>query len=122
MWKKLSTSIIGILLLAKSGVAGTVLVCDIEQTGYEPIKILIDEQNGVVVYNYQYKYSVDFPLHITLNNDDMIIANDNSTVILITKNDANFAVGWITPFPKSDGTFGVFSNALNGRCSVSPFD
>ena len=38
------------------------------------------------------------------------------------QHDSRFAYAWVTLIPRnSAGNFGVFGNAVNGKCGISPF-
>lgn len=99
--------------------ARTVLNCQIEQSGYGSTQIMIDEDEKIVIYHFQ--LSVHVPMNIYLNNKKLILANNESSVFVMTKHDSKFAYAWVTPVPTRDENFFAFSNSLSGTCVISPF-
>src|SRR5258708_4316902 len=87
-------------------------------------KILIDEEAGTVVYNFNEKLGVglimlhegckgcyvNLSLKITTKNEKVLVANDPASVFVMTKHDGKFVHSFVAPFPLPDGDFLAFGN------------
>lgn len=124
-----------------------VLNCEIESGAserYRSTQIMIDEDAGFVIYNFQYhkgsgplrkfrmegpllegeprEITLDVSMKITVSNDWFILANDNNGAFVITKHDGRFAHSFVTPLSTNDGIWITFGNTHLGTCGRSPFD
>lgn len=116
-----------------------VLNCQITEGGserYLSTKILIDEDAGIVVYNYNEKTGtklatpsedckgcyVDLTMKITMKNEKALLANDTTSAFVMTKRDGKFVHSFVSLLPLPDGNFLAFGNTLWGTCAKSPFD
>ena len=124
-----------------------VLNCEIEEgasQGQLSTQIMIDEDDGIVIYHFQYHKGsgplrklqlesplpegvprekiIDVSMKITMNNDNFIMANDHSGAFVITKHDGRFVYSFVTPVPTKDGNWFAFGNTHWGTCVKSPFD
>lgn len=138
------SSIVSVWLAATIIVAATahaeagriVLNCMIEEgapEAYRSIQIMIDEDQGIVIYNYQlighdHKREIqkdtfiDISMKISINDSNFILANDSSGAFVITKHDGRFVHSFVMPIPTKDGNWVAFGNTHWGMCSKSPFD
>lgn len=116
---------------------GLLLNCELKD-GYPNIQIYINEAKRYVIYNaqvlgnnYERKHvfkrdsgetqEIDIGMDITINNDALILANDDSASFVFIKETLTFAYAWTTPVPLKDGKFLAFGNHTEGKCSVNPF-
>jgi len=113
-----------------------VLNCEISEgapAAYRSMQIMIDEENRILVYNYQlvgpnWKKPIgtegnyiDFSMKITSNSSKIIEANTSSAVFLMTKADAKFVTASVLPFPLTNGTVFALSYTQEGKCTKNPF-
>jgi hypothetical protein len=116
-----------------------VLNCQITEGVSEPYrspKILIDEDEGIVVYNFREKLGVkltvqredckdcyvDLSMKITIKNEKVLVANSDTSVFVMTKHDGKFVHSFVTPFPLPDGNYTALGNTLLGTCAKTPFN
>ncbi|WP_316978870.1 hypothetical protein [Shumkonia mesophila] len=113
-----------------------VLNCTIEEgapQAYRSIQIMIDENIGIVIYNYQLvgdNYNreinkdtfIDLSMKISINDSKFMLANNSSGAFVITKHDGRFVHAFVTPIPAKDGNWVAFGNTHWGTCARSPFD
>src|SRR5207249_657060 len=95
-------------------------------------QVMIDEDKKIIIYDFQLIGSnprrqvgpdeyVDISMKITLNNKQLIMANDISGAFLMTKHDGRFVKAYVTPVPTHDGNFAALGNTHWGTCIRSPF-
>jgi hypothetical protein len=116
-----------------------VLTCQITQGASEPYrsaKILIDEDAGIVVYDFNEKFGVklkleskdcngcyaDLSMKITMKNEKVLVANNTTSAFVMTKHDGKFVHSFVTPLPLPDGNYAALGNTLWGACAKSPFN
>ena len=135
-----SWMVLGIVVTIYSGYAysqsGVLLNCELKG-GYPNKQIYINEGEGYVFYNVQHRESyerqrvyktesekptvLDVRMHITVNNDVLILANDQRRSFVFIKDTATFAYASTMLAVLEDGEFIAVGNHAEGKCSVSPF-
>jgi hypothetical protein len=118
---------------ATSDAKPIVLNCEIHEgaaEGYRSVQIMVDEENGIVIYNYErigpeYKRKtekgyIDLSMKISFSDDKQISANDNSGAFIMTKQDAKFAKAWVIGVPLNGSVF-PWGNVHLGSCVKNPF-
>jgi len=114
-----------------------VLNCEIEEGGpqqYRSIQIMIDEHRGIVIYNFHLPAMNDFnpvrrsgpgyidlSMKITMNDEKLIMANDDSGAFVMRKHDGRFVKAFVTPVPTKDGSWFALGNTHSGKCVKNPF-
>ena len=139
-----AASLTVVLQADKAEAKRIILNCEIEG-GYGSTQIMIDEKEGIVIYHFQYltgpgplqkfQYKgplpkgvtskdefIDVSMKITINTENFILANDESSAFIITKHDGRFVKAFVTPVPMGDGEWFAFGNTHEGTCVKSPFD
>jgi hypothetical protein len=116
-----------------------VLNCQITAGVPEPYrsrKIMIDEDAGIVVFDFNEKVGVkllmesenckgcyaDLSMKITLKNEKLLLANNNYSAFAMTKHDGKFVKSSVMPVPLPNGDFAVLGDTLWGTCSKGPFN
>ena len=134
----LAATLAMVVFTANAEAKQIVLNCEIEG-GYQTTQIMIDDDKGIVIYHFQYHNSsdslrkfqskdgkeiiVDMSMKITLNNDNFIMANNDSGLFLITKHDGRFVHPFVLPLPQTSSSgYSAFDNTHRGKCSKGPFD
>ncbi len=112
-----------------------VLNCEIKEGApkeYRSLQIMIDEAAGIVIYHFQLVGTdpkrqvgpdqyVDLSMKITMKNDKMIMANDESGAFVMTKHDGKFVKASVMLVPLPNGNFAALGNTHWGTCVKSPF-
>jgi len=118
-----------------------ILNCQITEGVPEPyrsrkIKILIDEDAGIVVYDFNEKVGfkvavqsedckgcyIDLSMKITLRNEKVLLANSTTSAFVMTKHDGKFVRSDVTPLPLPNGDYAALGNTIWGPCTKSPFN
>jgi hypothetical protein len=119
--------------------APLVLSCKVESGAGSPdapMQIMIDEEKGIVIYNYQWvgpnpkkqvnvdgrHGTIDQSMKVTANNSKFLVASSFNGTFVITKEDARFAYAYAMPFPSNAGNWIALGNTHMGSCVKSPFN
>jgi hypothetical protein len=106
-------------------------------------KILIDEDAGIVVYNFNESgFTIiarsqgcpgcytNLDMKITMKNEKVLMAANDpkdekeliATAFVMTKHDGKFVHSFVATSPLPDGNFLAVGHTLWGTCAKSPFD
>lgn len=115
-----------------------VLACEIKEgsiPGYKSIQIMVDEQRGIVIYNFQMPASndlnpirkinenyIDMSMKIVSTSDNIITATDLNGILAINKRDGKFVHSYVTSIPTKNGSLVSVPNTHSGTCAKSPFN
>ncbi len=131
--------------LREAGADPVILNCEsTDEVGKHPnqLGMLIDEQNRFVIYPYTNAVGellksrrpdglipnpngdgfISFDMKMSLLSSNLIVANDTTGVIAITKHDGKFVYAGVVALPLGDGTFSAMAIERWGTCARSPFE